>query len=382
MKGRALGRKLLTECANLVTPETILAWHRRLVALIWTFRRRNVGRLSISQEVRALILELARNDSNWGDRSIRDRLSNLGHQLSRATVASVLREHGIEPAPKRRKGMSWSTFLKAHWPQLAAIDFTTVEVWTKGGLVTHYVLFVMELATRKVTCAGITPYPNAAWMLQIGRNLTDGFSGFLQGKRFLIMDRDSSFHEAFRGLFEQAGTAAVRTPPNSPNCNSYIERFHGSFKREVADRMIFLGEDHLQRSIDDYLEYYHHERNHQGARREICRSRHGNRFTRRESSPTRAARRHAQLLLSRSCVSAVRIFGPHGRRTMRDDGCCSRARLVGAVVCFIVFDGPDQAAGVVWRYVEDVHPTMEPSADIRPRRTLSATQSSTRLETG
>src|SRR6185295_8648652 len=108
---------------------------------------------------------------------------------------------------------SWSTFLKAHWPQLAAIDFTTVEVWTKGGLVTHYVLFVMELATRRVACAGITPYPGTAWMLQIGHNLTDAFSGFLRGKSFLILDRDSIFHEGFRGLLRQAGIRAVRTPP-------------------------------------------------------------------------------------------------------------------------------------------------------------------------
>ena len=220
VKGKALGRRLLTECANLVTPATILAWHRKLVALKWTFRRRGVGRPAISREVRDLIWEMARSDSNWGYRSIRDRLSNLGHQVSRATVASVLREHGMEPAPKRRKGISWSTFLEAHWPQLAAIDFTTVEVWTKGGLVTHYVLFVMTLATRKVTCAGITPFPDAAWMLQIGRNLTDGFTGFLQGKQFLIMDRDSTFHAAFRGLVEQAGITPVRTPPSSPNCNA------------------------------------------------------------------------------------------------------------------------------------------------------------------
>ena len=114
-----------------------------------------------------MILKLARNDSNWGYTSIRDRLSNLGHRISRATVASVLREHGIEPAPDRGRRMSWSTFLNAHWPRLAAIDFTTVEVWTTGGLVTYYVLFVMELATKKVACAGITPHPDAARMLEM-----------------------------------------------------------------------------------------------------------------------------------------------------------------------------------------------------------------------
>jgi transposase InsO family protein len=137
--------------------------------------------------------------------------------------------------------MPWSTFLKAHWPRLAAIDFTTVEVWTKGGLVTHYVLFVMKLATRRVICAGITPHPGGAWMLQIGRNLTDVFTGFLHGKSILIMDRDASFHEAFRCLLKQAGVRAVRIPPRSPNCNAHLERFHGSFKSEVADRMIFFG---------------------------------------------------------------------------------------------------------------------------------------------
>ena len=110
----------------------------------------------------------------------------------------------------------------------------------------------------------ITPYPDAVWILQIGPDLTDAFSGFLLGKRFLIMDRDSSFHAAFRGLLESAGVRPVRTPARSPNCNAHLERFHGSFKREIADRMIFLGEDHLQRATAEYLEYYHRERNHQG----------------------------------------------------------------------------------------------------------------------
>jgi transposase len=194
VKGRALGRKLLADVACMVTPDTILAWHRRCVALKWVFRRRAVGRPREAAEVRALILELARNDSHWGYSSIQDRLQNLGYRVSRSTVASVLKEHGIEPAPTRGQRMSWTTFMKAHWSNLAAIDFTTVEVWTKGRLVTHSVLFVMELATRKVVCAGITPYPNSAWIRQIGRELTDAFSGFLHGKRFLVMDRDSSFH--------------------------------------------------------------------------------------------------------------------------------------------------------------------------------------------
>jgi len=132
VKGKALGRKLLSEAACIVTSDTILAWHRRLVAAKCTFRRRTQERPPLADEVCALIVESARNDSNWGYRSIRDRLANLRHRVSRSTIASVLKEHGIDPAPKRRRRTSWTTFIKAHWPSLAAIDFTTGEVWTKG----------------------------------------------------------------------------------------------------------------------------------------------------------------------------------------------------------------------------------------------------------
>uniref|UniRef100_UPI00404B6021 integrase core domain-containing protein n=1 Tax=Cephaloticoccus sp. TaxID=1985742 RepID=UPI00404B6021 len=111
--------------------------------------------------------------------------------------------------------------------------------------------------------------PDSMWISQIGRNLTDAFCGFLKGKRFIIMDRDASFHAAFRLLLEQSGVRVVRTPPSSPNCNAYIERFHRSFKTEVAERMIFLGEAHLRRAVDEYLVYYHRERNHQGLEGEM-----------------------------------------------------------------------------------------------------------------
>jgi len=264
VKGKALGRKMLQAVACIVTPDTILAWHRRLIALKWTVPRLKVGRPKIAKEIRTLILEMARTGSRWGYTSIRDRLRNLGYKVGRSTVAKVLKEHGLEPAAKRSRGTSWSTFLKAHWAGIAAMDFTTVEVWTAGGLMTHYVAFVMDLATRKVICAGITPYPDAAWMKQVARNLTDAVSGFLIGKRFLVMDRDALCHEEFRRLLEQAGVRPVRTPPSAPNCNAFLERFNGSFKREAVDRVICFGETHLRRVTDAYLVYYHRERNHQG----------------------------------------------------------------------------------------------------------------------
>src|SRR5687768_9899700 len=129
----------------------------------WTFPRKKVGRPKVTKDVHELIVEMARTTTRWGYTSIQNRLCNLGHRVSRTTVANVLREHGLEPAPTRSRGTSWSGFLKAQWSGMTAIDFTTVEVWTAGGLVTHYVCFVMELAIRKVICAGITrPSQNSA----------------------------------------------------------------------------------------------------------------------------------------------------------------------------------------------------------------------------
>jgi putative transposase len=191
-------------------------------------------------------------------------LENLGHKLSDQTVGNILKQHGIEPAPSRKRQTTWKTFLKAHWEVLAAIDFTTLEVWTKGGLVTYYLLFVMELATRRVHFAGCTPNPNGPWMTQIARNLIDCEEGFLQGKRFLIMDRDEKFTEAFRAILDDEGVEAVRLPPRSPNLNPHLERFIRSLKEECLSRMIFFGERMLLAAVNQFLDHYHGERNHQG----------------------------------------------------------------------------------------------------------------------
>jgi len=264
IRGKELGRRVLETVAGIVTPDTIMAWHRRLVAMKWTFPNRRQGRPNVSTAIRNLIIEIARASPRWGYTSIQDRLRNLGYRVGRATVARILKESGLEPAPKRSRGVSWTKFLKAQWSGIAAIDFTTVEVWAVGGLVTYYVTFVMELATRRVTCAGITSHPGGAWMEQAARNLTDVMSGFLNGKRFLIMDRDTLFHAGFKRVLEQVGIRPVRTPPSAPNCNAYLERFNGSFKREAANRLILFGESHLRRVVNEYLAYYHQERNHQG----------------------------------------------------------------------------------------------------------------------
>ena len=160
--------------------------------------------------------------------------------------------------------MSWAQFLKMHWDVLAATDFFTVEVATWHGLVTYYVLVVMELATRRVQIAGITPHPTAAFMQQCARQFTDPFDGFLLGKRYLIHDRDTKFTQAFDGLLKDSGVEPILLPPRSPNLNAHCERFVRSIKEEALAQMVMLGERSLYHVIQQYLTHYHTERNHQG----------------------------------------------------------------------------------------------------------------------
>ena len=152
VKGKSLGRKALMELTTIVTPDTILRWHRTLVTQKWDYsdRRQKVGRPPVSQEIVELVLRLARENATWGYDRIQGALANLNHQVSDQTIGNILKDHGIEPAPQRKSQTSWKTFISAHWDVLSAIDFTTIEVWTKGGLVTYYLLFVMELSTRRV----------------------------------------------------------------------------------------------------------------------------------------------------------------------------------------------------------------------------------------
>jgi hypothetical protein len=211
VKGKILGRAALQQIATIVTPDTILRWHRRMIAAKWDTSGRNKqrpGRSPVSEAVVELVLRVARENPTWGYDRIQGALANLGHEISDRTVGNILKAHGIEPAPERKRQTSWKTFLRAHWDVLGAVDFTTIEIWTRGGLVTFYLLFVIELATRRVHFAGATPSPDEAWMQQIGRNLTDPFDGFLVSARYLLMDRGTKFCQTFRSLLEREGSVA------------------------------------------------------------------------------------------------------------------------------------------------------------------------------
>ena len=216
------------------------------------------------RHISELIVRMAQENPSWGYTRIQGALANLRHKVGRGTIANVLKRNGIEPSPRRSGRTSWSTFLKAHWKVLAASDFLTVEVWTGGGLVTHYLLFVISLADRVVDIAGITTRPDESWMLQIARNMTDAQSGALHLKRYLIIDRDTKYSQQFRRLIRDGGTKVIRLPPMSPNLNAYAERFVRSIKDECLDRMIFVGQGSLRRAVVEYMDHYHAERNHQG----------------------------------------------------------------------------------------------------------------------
>jgi len=262
-----LGRKRLKEIATLVTPGTLLRWYKGLIAVKFdgSTQRRLCGRPRVAEEVEHLVIQMATDNPTWGYRRIQGALANLGHPIDKLTVRNILRRNHLEPAPQRRKaGMSWQQFLKLHWEVLAATDFFTVEVATWHGLVTYYVLVVMELATRRVQIAGITPHPTGAFMQQCARQLTDPFDGFLLGKRYLIHDRDAKFTQAFDALLKASGVEPVLLPPRSPNLNAHCERFIRSIKEEALGRMVMLGERALHHAIHQYLAHYHTERNHQG----------------------------------------------------------------------------------------------------------------------
>ena len=266
VKGKILGRKMLEQVAGIVTPETILRWHRELVARHWdtSKRRQRAGRPAIPQETVDLILKLAKENPGWGYKRIQGAVANLGSVISDTAVANILRAHAIDPAPDRKRQGSWKEFLNTHWDMLASVDFTAIGIWTKKGLATYYLLFFMEIATRRVYFAGLTTHPDEGWLLQVARNVTDADDGFLRGKRYLLMDRDTKFSEAFRGTFEDVGVKPLRLPARSPNLSAHIERFMRSLKEECLERMIFFGEKSLHAATVSYVDHFLTERNHQG----------------------------------------------------------------------------------------------------------------------
>jgi putative transposase len=271
VSGKVLGRKLLEEVGTLFTPDTILRWHRTLVAKKWdyTHKRKSVGRPRVAKEVVDLVLRFARENPTWGYDKIAGALANLGHEVSDQTVGNILKRHDLPPAPQRKKTTTWREFIRTHQDLLVGTDFFTAEVWTMCGLVTYYILFFIQVASRRVHIAGMTPHPNGPWMTQMARNSTMTEWGFLTPGQHLLHDRDTKFCSTFQETMKAAGVTPIKLPARSPNLNAHAERWVRSVKEEVLSRLILFGEGALRKVLNEYGTHYHQERHHQGRSNEL-----------------------------------------------------------------------------------------------------------------
>ena len=276
LAGIELTPKERRECCQIIKPGTILTWFRGLAARKYDSSQRKTGRPRKARDIRKLVVKMALENLNWGYTKIRDALrTGLKIEIGRTTVADILAEEGIEPAPEREKKRTWKQFLKMHWDTLYACDFFSVEALAPFGMVRYMVFFVIEVKSRAVEIAGITVDPGEEWMKQVARNLVDPVDGFLRGATHLIHDRDPLFTEAFLGILGARGVESVKIPAQSPNCNPHAERFVKTIKYECLNHFIIFGERHLRRLIKEFVEHYMTERFHQGLGGQLIRKQVG-----------------------------------------------------------------------------------------------------------
>ncbi len=240
-----------------VQPATLLRWHRDLVRRRWSYPHRR-GRPSISSEIRALVLRLARENPTWGYRRIHGELCRLGYKTGASTVWTILHRAGVDPAPTR-SAITWRQFLQAQAKGVLAVDFFTVDTVFLKRL---YVLFVIEVATRRVHVLGVTPHPVGGWVAQQARNLLMELADDLGRFRFLIRDRDTKFTAAFDAVFAAEAIEVLTTPVRAPQANAYAERWVGTVRREVLDRMLILGCRQLRSVLTEYADHYNSHRPH------------------------------------------------------------------------------------------------------------------------
>ncbi|MEO8270065.1 MAG: integrase core domain-containing protein, partial [Aureliella sp.] len=230
------------------------------------------GRPKLDQELQQLIVRLANENTSWGCDRIVGELKKLGHGVSDTTLENVLKRNGIEPAPTRDEGSgSWTEFIRAHWECLAATDFTTVSAWTTSGLKTFYLLFVIELKSRRVQYLGSTQNPNEAWVLEAFEKATAnaGLLGSEEHATILLMDHDTKFTANLKQQLREQDVVPKLTGIRKPNMNAYVERFIGSYKHELTRRIIFFGQGALDHATKIFLEHYQQNRPHQGLDNEL-----------------------------------------------------------------------------------------------------------------
>jgi putative transposase len=240
----------------LVTPQTLLRWHRELVRKKWSYRRRSAGRPPLDPDVRELVLRLARENRGWGCLRIQGELRKLGIRVGATTIRTILRRSGLGPAP-RRSGPSWSEFLRAQAHGMVACDFFTVET---AWLRTLYVLFFVELGSRRVQLAGATANPDFDWMTQQARNLA--IEERLENVRFLLHDGDAKFSGPFDELIRSEGVRVIKTPIRASRANAVAERWVRTVRNECLDHILVFGRRHLERVLRGYVAHFNAERPH------------------------------------------------------------------------------------------------------------------------
>jgi putative transposase len=242
---------------RLVQPTTLLRWHRDLVRRRWAYPHRR-GRPTVAAEIRSLVLRMARENPTWGYRRVHGELCRLGCKIGASTVWAILQRAGVDPAPQRT-AVSWRLFLRAQAKGVLAVDFFTVDTVFLKRL---YVLFVIEVATRRVHVLGVTAHPSGEWVAQQARNLLMALDDRVSRFRFLVRDRDAKFTAVFDAVFAAEAIQVLITPVRAPRANAYAERWVGTVRREVLDRMLIFGCRQLRAVLAEYLDHYNGHRPH------------------------------------------------------------------------------------------------------------------------